>query len=70
MKSFSDFLDGIDMNVLEYDVLDTHFSKSDYSKMLEEFTPEQFRMMYRLSKAISLAYLRQYDSFLRSQSDE
>lgn len=70
MKLFSDFLENIDKEKLEYDILDLNFSKEEYQKLLSEFTPEQFKYIFKLSKAISLAYLRQYDLFLREQSDE
>lgn len=67
---FSDFLTFIDSDKLEYDVLDANFSEGEYKKVLSEFTPEQFRYIFRISKAVSLAYLRQYDAFLREKSNE
>lgn len=70
MKNFNDFLKSLDTDKMEYDILDLNFSHDDYEKMLQEFTPEQIRYIVRMSKAISLAYLRQYDAFLREQSDE
>ena len=70
MKDFNAFLESIDTDKIEYDVLDLNFSSDDYEKMLALFSPEQFRYMYRLSKSIALAYLRQYDRFLREQSHE
>lgn len=70
MKNFNEFLDSLNADKLEFDILNLNFSSSEYEKILNEFTPEQFRFMCRLSKAIALAYLRQYDLFLREQFGE
>ena len=70
MRSFNEYLSGIDRNKMEYDTLNWYFSEEDVKRMEREFTPSQFKYIYRLINAVSLAHLRQYHEFLHGQSAE